>query len=89
MRAPDFRRSDSASTTSMDSCRAASMNAHVLTTTRSASSGDVAADIPSTSSVPTSLSESTWFLGQPSVSIQYRAPMSPRYRAPPETSDTP
>jgi hypothetical protein len=46
------------------------MNAQVLTTTTSASSGMVAATIPSASNVPTSLSESTSFLGQPSVSTQ-------------------
>ena len=64
----------------MDSCRAASMNAQVLTTTRSASSGDSAASKPSVARVPTSLSESTWFFGQPSVSIQYRSATWTIYR---------
>ena len=54
----------------MDSCRACSTNAHVLTTTTSANSGDSAGTKPSDSIVPTNLSESTSFLGQPSVSIQ-------------------
>ena len=53
---------------SIDSRRASSMKAHVLTTTRSAAPGSDVAIIPSATSVPTSLSESTWFLGQPSVS---------------------
>ena len=46
------------------------MKAQVLTTTRSASAGRRPAPCPSATSVPTSLSESTWFLGQPSVSTQ-------------------
>ena len=54
---------------SIDSWRAASMKAHVLTTTRSASPGSSDACSPSASSVPISLSESTWFFGQPSVSM--------------------
>ena len=57
----------------MDSWRAASMKAQVLTTTRSASSGEAAATKPSPVNVPTNLSESTWFFGQPKVSIQYRS----------------
>jgi hypothetical protein len=72
-RAPGRRRSESSSTVSIDSWRAASMKAQVLTTTRSASSGASAATRPSITRVPTSLSESTWFLGQPNVSIQYRS----------------
>ena len=58
----------SASATSIDSWRAASMNAHVLTTTRSASSGAAAGTSPSASREATTLSESTAFFGQPSVS---------------------
>src|SRR5437763_5811141 len=46
------------------------MKAHVLTTTTSASSGPAAGTSPSASIVPVSLSESTWFLGQPRVSTQ-------------------
>src|ERR1700694_380792 len=79
-RAPSRRASDSDSTVSMDSWRAASMNAQVLTTTRPASSGAPAAPNPSTVSVPTNLSESTWFFGQPNVSIQYRSATGPIYR---------
>jgi hypothetical protein len=48
--------------------RASSMNAHVLTTTRSAADGIVGRDHAVGEEVPISLSESTWFLGQPSVS---------------------
>ena len=59
-----------ARTVSIDSWRASSMNAQVLTTTRSAWSAPSAAVRPSASSVPASLSESTWFFGQPSVSTQ-------------------
>jgi hypothetical protein len=33
-------------------------------------------------SVPTNLSESTWFFGQPKVSIQYRSATGPIYRGP-------
>ena len=80
-RAPSRRVSDRARTVSIDSWRAASMKAQVLTTTRSASSGESAASKPSTVSVPTNLSESTWFFGQPKVSIQYRSATGPIYRA--------
>ena len=55
---------------SIDSWRASSTKAQVLTTTTSAWSGPSAGTRPSASIVPTSLSESTWFLGQPKVSIQ-------------------
>ena len=55
---------------SIDSWRASSTKAQVLTTTTSAPSGLSAGTRPSASIVPTSLSESTWFLGQPNVSIQ-------------------
>src|SRR5205823_3905076 len=67
---PGRRASLRARTVSIDSWRAASMNAHVLTTTTSASSGASAGTIPSASIVPVSLSESTWFFGQPRVSTQ-------------------
>ena len=60
----------------MDSCRASSMKAHVLTTTRSALSASATGVIPSARNVPTSLSESTWFFGQPRVSTKkVRAPV--------------
>ena len=55
---------------SIDSWRASSTKAQVLTTTTSASSGPAAAESPSATSRPPSLSESTWFLGQPRVSTQ-------------------
>ena len=71
---------------SIDSSRAASMKAQVLTTTRSASSGRSAADIPSATSVPASLSESTWFLGQPRVSSQYLLVTPPKLPGPPGVS---
>ncbi len=79
-RAPAPRASASESTVSIDSWRAASMNAQVLTTTRSASSGESAASRPSTVRIPTSLSESTWFFGHPNVSIQYRSATRTIYR---------
>ena len=44
---------------SIDSRRASSMNAQVFTTTRSASSADCTATMPSANNVPISLSEST------------------------------
>ena len=69
-RAPVFRASESINTVSMDSWRAASMKAQVLTTTTSASSGDEAAAIPSPASDARTLSESTAFFGQPRVSTQ-------------------
>ncbi len=69
MRAPSLRCSVSARIVSIDSRRASSMNAHVLTTTRSAADASSVAVIPSASNVPTSLSLSTWFLGQPKVSM--------------------
>jgi hypothetical protein len=53
---------------SIDSLRASSMNAQVLTTTRSASAASSVGVIPSASSVPTNLSLSTWFFGHPKVS---------------------
>src|SRR4029453_13672740 len=56
--------------TSTDSRRASSMKAQVLTTTRSACSGAPAGTSPPASIVPVSLSVSTWFFGQPSVSTQ-------------------
>ena len=56
------------------------MKAQVLTTTRSASSGESAASKPSTTRVPTNLSESTWFFGHPKVSIQYRSVTGSIYR---------
>jgi len=69
-REPSARASLRASTVSMDSWRASSMKAQVLTTTRSASSAAPAGTRPSASIVPVNLSESTWFFGQPSVSTQ-------------------
>ena len=52
---------------STDSSRAASMKAHVLTMTTSASSIEAAAVYPESSRTAESLSESTWFLAQPRV----------------------
>lgn len=52
----------------MLSLRASSMKAQVFTTTRSALPGSSVGVMPSASSVPMSLSLSTWFLGQPKVS---------------------
>src|SRR5205809_4042388 len=49
------------------SSRARSMKAHVLTTRHSASSGRSASGNPASVSMPSMSSESTWFLGQPSV----------------------
>ena len=79
--APSALRSARPRTTSIDSWRASSMKAQVLTTTRSASSAAPAAVIPSARNVPTSLSESTWFFGQPSVStknVRRRSDMAQR-----------
>src|SRR3954470_13522505 len=59
------------------------MNAHVLTTTRSATSGAAAGTCPAARRVPVSLSESTWFFGQPSVSTQnVRDMAAQRYLSP-------
>src|SRR5579871_5347619 len=74
-RAPGLRASASANATSIDSWRAASMNAHVFTTIRSASAGESAGSRPSPKSDATTLSESTAFLGQPSVSTWKRRPV--------------
>src|SRR4029450_10103855 len=60
----------SADTNSPPSPCASSMKGQVLTTTRSASSGAPAGTSPPASIVPVSLSVSTWFFGQPSVSTQ-------------------
>src|SRR5262245_31547497 len=51
----------------IDSSRARSMKAHVLTMTHSASSGAGASRNPASVSIPSMSSESTWFFGQPSV----------------------
>src|SRR5215510_9612790 len=51
----------------IDSSRARSMKAHVLTMTHSASSGAGASGNPASVSMPSMSSESTWFFGQPSV----------------------
>ena len=69
-RDPSARRSSRARIVAIDSSRASSTNAQVFTTTRSASSAESAATSPSAVMVPVSLSESTWFLGQPRVSTQ-------------------
>src|SRR5213593_2319546 len=50
------------------------MKAQVLTTTRSASAAEPAGVSPSPRREATTLSESTAFFGQPSVSIQNRSP---------------
>ena len=62
---------------SIDSWRAASMKAQVFTTTRSASSGPAAGSSPSASRDATTLSESTAFFGQPSVSTKKRWILGP------------
>ena len=54
--------------TSIDSWRAASMKAQVLTMTTSAASGDSASTYPASPIIDVTLSESTWFLEHPSVS---------------------
>ena len=64
-----MRSSSSARIVSIDSRRASSMNAQVLTTTRSARAASSVASMPSASNAPTNLSESTSFFGQPSVSM--------------------
>ena len=69
IRAPGRRSADSSRMVSIDSCRAASMNAQVFTTTRSASWTSRVGVSPSASKVPASLCESTSFLGQPRVSM--------------------
>ena len=53
----------------MLSWRASSMKAQVLTTTTSAFAGSSVATRPWATSVPAIFSESTWFFGQPSVSM--------------------
>src|SRR6202022_419906 len=75
---------------SIDSCRAASTNAHVLTTTTSASLAPDAATSPSASSDATTFSESTAFFGHPSVSTKKRGARAraglvtwPSYKRPP------
>src|SRR3972149_2749320 len=50
-----------------DSSRARSMKAQVLATRQSASTGVAATSTPARASMPSMSSESTWFLGQPSV----------------------
>ena len=51
----------------IDSSLASSINAHVLTTTKSATDGSSVGVRPSSISDPAILSESTWFLGHPKV----------------------
>src|SRR5438270_13433675 len=75
-RAPGLRAPASCSSTSTDSSRAASMKAQVFTTTRSASAAARAGTRPSARNWATILSESTAFLGQPSVSTQYWGPVT-------------
>src|SRR5205085_4854057 len=64
------------------------MKAQVLTTTRSASAAERARVSPSPRRDAATLSESTAFLGQPSVSIQNRSPgraaAAARREAPPD-----
>src|SRR6478672_5359020 len=69
-REPSLRTSPRARVVSIDSWRAASMNAHVLTTTRSAPEASAAGTRPSASRLATTLSESTAFFGHPNVSTQ-------------------
>src|SRR5271155_3282177 len=80
-RAPSRRGAGRGRTGAVDSCRAGPLKGQGVATTRSASSGESAASKPSTVSAPTNLSESTWFFGQPKVSIQYRSATGPIYRA--------
>src|SRR3954464_3490128 len=85
-RAPSLRAAPRARRVSIDSSRAASMKAHVFTTTTSASAAASAGVRPSARSCATILSESTAFLGQPSVSTQYLGPVtSVRLQGAPET----
>src|SRR5215207_7838361 len=67
---PALRVSPRARMVSIDSWRAASMKAHVLTTTRSARAASSAGARPSARRLATTLSESTAFFGHPSVSTQ-------------------
>ncbi len=69
---------------SIDSSRARSMKAQVLTTRHSASSGRSASGNPASVSMPSISSESTWFFGQPRVvrwtfmdGSQYTVPAGP------------
>src|SRR5438132_1322105 len=61
-----------------DSSRARSMNAHVLTMRHSASSGRSTSGKPASVSMPSISSESTWFLGHPSV-VRWTFIGSPKY----------
>src|SRR6267378_896504 len=74
---------------SIDSSRARSMKAQVLTTRHSASSGRSASGNPASVSMPSISSESTWFFGQPRVvrwtfmdGSQYTWPGGPNRRWP-------
>src|SRR3954453_2213999 len=80
-RAPGRFESASARAVSIDSCRAASTNAQVLTTMRSASSACPAGVRPSARREATTLSESTAFFGQPRVSTSNRGATGESYRA--------
>ncbi len=80
-RAPGRLTSASARAVSIDSCRAASTNAHVLTTIRSASSARSTGANPSARSEATTLSESTAFFGQPKVSTKNRGATDESYRS--------
>src|SRR5213078_5019045 len=61
-----------------DSSRARSMNAHVLTMRHSASSGRSTSGKPASVSMPSINSESTWFLGHPSV-VRWTFIGNPKY----------
>src|SRR5256886_11817510 len=61
-----------------DSSRARSMNAHVLTMRHSASSGRSTSGKPASVSMPSISSESTWFLGHPSV-VRWTFIGNPKY----------
>src|ERR1019366_2289120 len=80
-RAWGLRRSESSKTTWIDSALADSMNAQVLTMTRSALSGSSAGTRPMRSTWPSSFALSTRFFGHPSVSIQYVGTCPPKGRA--------
>src|SRR5688572_8788649 len=65
--APSFLSLASSRIVLIDSSRARSMNAHVLTIKHSASSAVSTSGNPACVSIPSISSESTWFLGQPRV----------------------
>src|SRR5215210_5727282 len=69
---PAFLSSSISRMTASDSCRAGSMNPQVLTTTTSAPSASGVRAYPSWASLPSILSVSTVFFGQPRLTQAYR-----------------